>query len=144
MENRAKWDDSEFKKIEDIADNGELYYILGPKPKIPLVNRRDFISKMYDREDYFLNSDETPNPFLQTRVEGGEHADYPVKKGITRGKDIFLGQVMEVNAAINGVKMICVLHRDMQGSLPDFALKKGAEKAPMKLYTALDKFFRSK
>ena len=71
---RKGWEENaEFKKIEDCQD-GDLVYVVGPKPKVPMIDQRDFISKFYHRDAYFLNADGTTGAHLSVRVPGGEHA----------------------------------------------------------------------
>jgi hypothetical protein len=87
---RKGWEDNaEFKKIGDVPD-GQLVYIVGPKPKMPFIDQRDFIAKLYHRDAWFHNDDGTTAAHVSARV-GGEHADYPAKSGMTRGEEYLLG-----------------------------------------------------
>lgn len=126
---RRGWEENaEFKKIGDVPD-GDLVYIVGPKPKLPLIDQRDFLAKLYHRDAYFLNADGTTAAHAAARVSGGEHADYPAKKGMTRGEEYLIGQVIIPVPEINGVRLMGIVHRDLKGNLPESILQKAAEKS---------------
>ena len=140
---RMQWEDNqEFTKIGDVQD-GALIYIVGPKPKLPMIDQRDFLSKFYHRDAYFVNADGSVGGHASVRVHGGEHASYPPKAGLTRGEEYICGQIVIPAPEVNGVRLLGIIHRDMKGKLPEVVLQKAAEKAGPRFYEAVSKVIKT-
>ena len=146
IEVRRSWEDNaEFKKLtdQDIPD-GDVVYVAGPKPKLPMIDQRDFISMFYHRNAFFLNADGTTAAHASVRVSGGlQETIMPPSKGMTRGEEYLIGQFVMPAPQINGVRLLGIVHRDMKGKLPEVVLQKAAEKAPMKFYESVMKIVKA-
>ena len=56
MEARKEWDKercNDMEKVGDAVDNKQMYYMMGKKPPIPLVQARDFLVNTWRDESSF-------------------------------------------------------------------------------------------
>ena len=93
-----------FKVIQDLPDEqAQLIYFQSKKPAVPMVDQRDFVTKMIMRKGYFVNEDGTDAGHVIARVNVGEHPDYPTgKKGFTRGIEHMAGTVIKPAPEVEG------------------------------------------
>ena len=105
-----------------------------------MVDQRDFVVKKIMRKGYFVNDDGSDAGHVIVRVNVGEHPDYPAKKGLTRGIEHIVGQVIKPAPEVEGCVVESITNRDMTGKVPEMIIDKAVTKAPMAFYEGLTKF----
>ena len=84
---------------------------------------------MIIKKGYYLNEDGSEAAHLNFRVPGGEHADYPTTaKGITRGIEHCIGQIIKPAPDVNGCMIEAIIHKDICGKIPEMIINKVSNK----------------
>ena len=137
---RVQWEDHPVFKVisEDATTFSYVIHQQTAKPPVPMVSARDFVSRLYKLDGYFVKEDGTEG-HINVRVP----CDEPVEKtdkSIVRGQQVCLGNFITPTADGQGSEINGIVIQDLTGNVPAMVINKKSKDSVRLQYEAVTKF----